>query len=103
MLASDDDRERVVRTLQEQVGSGRLTLTEFSERAALAYRARTLGDLAPLIRDLPAAGSVPTTGPSAAVLPVAVIAGVALIAALGLVALIWMSVAMQHMGPMMGR
>ncbi|MGH3985684.1 MAG: DUF1707 SHOCT-like domain-containing protein [Pseudonocardiaceae bacterium] len=33
-------------TLQQQVGTGWLTLDEFSERSAAAYRARTLGDLA---------------------------------------------------------
>lgn len=53
--ASDADRERLVLGLQEQVGSGRLTLEEFSERAAAAYRARTFGELDVLTRDLPSA------------------------------------------------
>ena len=35
-------------------GPGRLTLDEFAERARLAHDARTLGDLAAVVRDLPA-------------------------------------------------
>ena len=51
--ASDADRERVVAELQRHVGTGRLTLEEFSERAGTAYRATTMGELAQLRRDLP--------------------------------------------------
>ncbi|WP_219418106.1 DUF1707 SHOCT-like domain-containing protein [Pseudonocardia nigra] len=53
MRASDADRERTVAILQREVGTGRLTLDEFSERSAIAYHARTLGELAALTRDLP--------------------------------------------------
>jgi hypothetical protein len=53
LRASDTDRERVVSHLRQQVGAGRLTLDEFSDRAAAAYRTRTLGELAELTRDLP--------------------------------------------------
>lgn len=60
--ASDADRERVVAELQRQVGSGRLTLDEFSQRAALAYRAKTMGELADLTRDLPAERRTETSG-----------------------------------------
>ncbi|PXY25393.1 DUF1707 SHOCT-like domain-containing protein [Prauserella muralis] len=52
--ASDADRDRVVATLRRHVGDGRLNLDEFSERAASAYRARTLNELNELTRDLPA-------------------------------------------------
>jgi hypothetical protein len=45
LRASDVDRDRVVARLRQQVGEGRLTLEEFSERSAAAFRARTLGDL----------------------------------------------------------
>ncbi|MFI5615462.1 DUF1707 domain-containing protein [Amycolatopsis sp. NPDC051903] len=54
LRASDADRERVVSRLREQVGEGRLTLDEFSERSAAAYAARTAGELDALTRDLPA-------------------------------------------------
>lgn len=52
--ASDDDRERVIEDLQRHTTDGRLSLDEFSERAALAYAARTLADLAAVTSDLPA-------------------------------------------------
>lgn len=54
LRASDADRERVVGRLRQQVGEGRLTLEEFSERSTAAYQARTLGDLDALTEDLPA-------------------------------------------------
>ncbi|RBM17435.1 DUF1707 domain-containing protein [Prauserella sp. PE36] len=53
MRASDADRDRVVTTLRRHVGDGRLTLDEFSDRAASVYRARTLGEVEELLRDLP--------------------------------------------------
>lgn len=53
LRASDADRERAVAVLRREVGTGRLTLDEFSERAAAAYAARTVGGLADLTRDLP--------------------------------------------------
>lgn len=51
--ASDDDRQRTVHALERHTGAGRLTLDEFAERARLAHDARTLEDLAAVIRDLP--------------------------------------------------
>jgi hypothetical protein len=59
LRASDDDRERVVAVLAEAAGDGRLTLEEHSERVQRAYRARTLGELAGLTRDLVPAGAQP--------------------------------------------
>jgi hypothetical protein len=53
MRASDEDREKVVSALQEQVGLGRLTLPEFEERSTAAYAATTIGDLRKLTADLP--------------------------------------------------
>ncbi|MEU5908291.1 DUF1707 domain-containing protein [Micromonospora sp. NPDC047527] len=54
LRASDDDRHRVVAELHRHTTAGRLTLDEFSDRAAAVWTARTLGDLAVLTRDLPA-------------------------------------------------
>lgn len=51
--ASDRDRERVVEVLGEQTSQGRLTLTEFEERTARVYTARTWHELRALINDLP--------------------------------------------------
>src|SRR5579884_2102606 len=53
MRASDGDRERVIQALQEQVGQGRLTLTEFEQRTDAVYHAKTIGELRGLISDLP--------------------------------------------------
>jgi uncharacterized protein DUF1707 len=55
MRASDGDRDAVAEQLQRAHAEGRLTLEELQERLDAAYRARTLGELAPLTRDLPAA------------------------------------------------
>ena len=54
MRASDEDRQRTVAALERHTGAGRLTLDEFAERARLAHDARTLEDLAAVVRDLPA-------------------------------------------------
>jgi hypothetical protein len=52
--ASDNDRERTIAALQEHTVAGRLTLDEFTERAATVYAARTLSELAETTADLPA-------------------------------------------------
>ncbi|WP_344100385.1 DUF1707 domain-containing protein [Nocardiopsis rhodophaea] len=51
--ASDTDRDRVAKLLQEHFAQGRLDNDEFSTRLESAYRARTIGELDPLTRDLP--------------------------------------------------
>jgi uncharacterized membrane protein YoaK (UPF0700 family) len=51
--ASDADRERVITELQQHTAAGRLSMDEFSERAAAVYRARALSELAALTADLP--------------------------------------------------
>jgi DUF1707 SHOCT-like domain/Cell wall-active antibiotics response LiaF, C-terminal len=61
LRASDADRERLAAVLRENLGEGRLTLDEFSERVDAAYTARTVADLAALTRDLPAAGEAVAT------------------------------------------
>lgn len=57
LRASDADRERVVATLREHTAAGRLTLEEFSERADLAYAAKTVAALEEVTRDLPLAAA----------------------------------------------
>ncbi|MEU0391278.1 DUF1707 domain-containing protein [Streptomyces sp. NPDC006208] len=57
MRASDSERERVAERLREAVAEGRLDMDEFEQRLDAAYRARTHGELAPLVRDLPVSGS----------------------------------------------
>ncbi|MFC5149099.1 DUF1707 SHOCT-like domain-containing protein [Streptomyces aureoversilis] len=71
MRASDAERERVAEALREAVAEGRLTMEEFEERLEAAYKARTHGDLEPLVRDLPApAAAVSLTKPAGATAPV---------------------------------
>jgi Domain of unknown function (DUF1707)/Cell wall-active antibiotics response 4TMS YvqF len=52
--ASDDDRDRAVARLREELARGRLTLEEFTERMTAAYASRTTTELEALSHDLPA-------------------------------------------------
>jgi hypothetical protein len=61
MRASHEDRDRVVEVLRVSAGDGRLTAEELDERLELAMTARTYGELAKLVTDLPEAGSVAST------------------------------------------
>jgi hypothetical protein len=58
LRASHEDRDRVVEVLRVSAGDGRLTAEELDERLEQAMTARTYGELAKLVADLPAAGSV---------------------------------------------
>jgi hypothetical protein len=51
--AADADRDRVLAELQRHTSAGRLSMDEFSERAAAVYGSRTMGELAALTADLP--------------------------------------------------
>ena len=64
LRASHDDRDRVVEMLRVSAGDGRLTAEELDERLEQAMTARTYGELARLVADLPAAG--PVTSPATA-------------------------------------
>ncbi|PAZ17499.1 hypothetical protein CLM62_01870 [Streptomyces sp. SA15] len=66
MLASHADRERAVDVLRAGFGEGRLEKGEFDRRVERAYKARTVGELALLVADLPA-GPVPQPAPVVAV------------------------------------
>lgn len=61
MRAGTADRERALDVLKAGFAEGRLTLAEHDERVALVREARTYGELASLLADLPA-------GPSGAVM-----------------------------------
>jgi Domain of unknown function (DUF4190)/DUF1707 SHOCT-like domain len=62
MLAAAADRERTMDVLKAAFGEGRLTKEEFDSRSVRVLSARTYGDLAGLVNDLP-------SGPSGAVMP----------------------------------
>jgi hypothetical protein len=49
----DADRERVVEELQRHYVAGRLSSDELSERVSTTLQARTFGDLAAVLGDLP--------------------------------------------------
>jgi hypothetical protein len=59
LRASDAERTAAVDRLQAALAEGRISAAEFTERSATAHAARTRADLAPLLADLPAAGSAP--------------------------------------------
>ena len=54
LRASDGERELAVARLREASAEGRLTLEELADRSALAYRARSHGELERVVADLPA-------------------------------------------------
>jgi hypothetical protein len=55
--ASDADRDRIADILREALAEGRLDSEEHSERIDSVYRAKTVAELEPLVRDLPAGGA----------------------------------------------
>ncbi|GAA3375008.1 DUF1707 domain-containing protein [Streptomyces sannanensis] len=54
LRASDADRDRIADILRDAMAEGRLTAQEHADRIDAVYRARTVGELEPLVRDLPA-------------------------------------------------
>ncbi|GHE04320.1 hypothetical protein GCM10010339_35280 [Streptomyces alanosinicus] len=56
MLASDEDRERVVERVRLAAADGRLPLSELDGRLGQVHGARTLGELAVAARGLPEPG-----------------------------------------------
>jgi hypothetical protein len=54
LRVSDADRHRLVAALDRHTAAGRLDLDEYSDRVDQALRARTFGELAAIMADLPA-------------------------------------------------
>lgn len=54
LRASDADRDRAAAVLGGALATGRLTSAEYAERLDRVYVSKTLGELVPLTRDLPA-------------------------------------------------
>ena len=59
LRASHEDRDQVVELLRVAAGDGRLTAEELDERLEVALTARTYGELAALVKDLPTRGMAP--------------------------------------------
>lgn len=55
--ASDADRDQVAERLREALAEGRLSPSEHEERLDTLYKAKTVGELAPITEDLPGAGA----------------------------------------------
>jgi hypothetical protein len=51
--AGDEDRDRTITLIRDAYAEGRLDNDEFQSRMASAQQARTFGDLAALVNDLP--------------------------------------------------
>jgi hypothetical protein len=64
MRASDADRDRVADILREALAEGRLDADEHAERIGAVHSAKTVGELEPLVRDLPVAGGPARTAPA---------------------------------------
>lgn len=64
LRASDNDRERYAQLLHTAMGEGRITMNELEERLGTVYAAKTVGELEPVVADLPQAGT-PAAVPSA--------------------------------------
>lgn len=58
--ASDADRDKVAERLREALAEGRIDPVEHEERLNTLYKVKTIGELAPIISDLPTA---PGAGP----------------------------------------
>ena len=54
LRASDAEREQHAELLREHAAQGRLTVDELDERLDRVYAARTVGELTPVVSDLPA-------------------------------------------------
>ncbi|GAA1781555.1 MULTISPECIES: DUF1707 domain-containing protein [Streptomonospora] len=59
MRAADSDRDACAERLAVALREGRLDLDEYQERLNTAIRAKTMGELWPLTRDLPEPPAVP--------------------------------------------
>lgn len=68
LRASDADRDRIADILREALAEGRIDAEEHAERIDGVYRAKTVGELEPLVRDLPGAHAphrpAPDPGPA---------------------------------------
>ena len=86
MRASDDDRDRLVEQLQRHAADGRLSLDEYAERVDRVLVARTHGELAAVVHDLPVESTVDAANnhrQAARQLIVALLAALLVLAVLG--------------------
>jgi hypothetical protein len=96
LRASDADRERVAEALRRHHIDGRLDTDELQERLDRCYAARTAGELAPLLEDLPGAAEPQRPGRAARSWPPALVAVLVVLLAFATVG----AVAHGHPGPL---
>jgi Domain of unknown function (DUF1707) len=65
LRASDAERDGIADILRDALAEGRIDAAEHAERVEKLYSAKTLGELEPLVRDLPV-GRTSTTSPAPA-------------------------------------
>lgn len=65
LRASDEDREQVVHALERHTAAGRLSLDEHADRVERTLAARTCGELAAILSDLPSEPAEPTPATTA--------------------------------------
>jgi hypothetical protein len=63
LRASHEDRDRVAELLRVAAGDGRLTAEELDQRLEVALTARTYGELAAVLTDLPGVSGLAAGGP----------------------------------------
>src|ERR1700735_3664482 len=63
LRASHEDRDQIVEELRDAAGDGRLDGEELEQRVEAALTARTYGELAALVADLPAGSGVAARRP----------------------------------------
>ncbi|MDV9191328.1 DUF1707 domain-containing protein [Streptomyces sp. SR27] len=64
LRASDADRDRIADILRDALAEGRLDAEEHSDRIDAVYRAKTVGELEPIVRDLPGARTHQESAPA---------------------------------------
>ena len=86
ILASDRERDEIASELATHFQAGRLDAAELDDRLGRALRARTRGDLAALVTDLPQASAPqqPAAGRSSRATAIAITLGIAALIVTGL-------------------
>ncbi len=90
LRVGDADRQRVIEQLQQHFVDGRLTSDELSERVDRALGARTVGDLAAPLADLPSLETAQVAAPRRWWTALTSLPGLVLLAVLGAMILSWL-------------
>ena len=100
LRASDAEREHHAELLREHAAQGRLTVDELDERLDRVYTARTLGELAPVVADLPSRPRCGASAPSAGARTRAVPSSAAYLAVNLVLIVIWAATGAGYFWPL---